>query len=514
MEADSKAKVLLLQFDSNNNHIDMGESHVMNFFKRAFWSMKSKKGKTLLQLFVFTMICVLVLTGLTIQSAATKSSELAREQLGGSVTLKADRENMMKQQQKSGERQRFESTPVSIKSAEKIAKLDYVKSYNFISSTSALAGNFDPIESGDEDSSSDTSDSNSSRQSVGPGGNEQGGRQMIQADVSIEGVTSTSLVDDFSDGTSNITKGRALTEDDVNKKVAVIEKTLAEENDLKVGDTIKLKASTNEDTTINLKIVGIYKTTSSGDNHAQNFAFLNPYNKIYTPYTAASALKGDDYKNAIDEAVYNMDDASNIDTFIAAAKKTGIDLDTFTLDANDQLYQQMVGPIENVASFSKNVVYLVTIAGAVILGLIVMMSIRERKYEMGVLMAIGEKRWKLIGQFLTEILMIAVLAVGISALTGSFIANQIGNQLLSQQLEQTSNSQSASDMMGGGMPDGGFFGQSSAQVEAIDQLNIQVSFGDLMALGGIGLLIAVFATLLPSISVLRFHPKTILTKQE
>ncbi|MED1218356.1 ABC transporter permease [Bacillus paralicheniformis] len=479
----------------------------MNFFKRAFWSMKAKKGKTLLQLFVFTMICVLVLTGITIQSAAVKSSELAREQLGGSVTLKVDREKMMKEQQESGERKRFESTPVSVKSAEKLAGLDHVKSYNYISSTSALADNFDPIESGDEDSSASNSE-----QPAGPGGNEQGGRQMMQADVSIEGVTSTALVDEFSNGTSKITEGRALTKDDVNKKVAVIEETLAEENALKVGDTIKVKASSDEATTINLKIVGIYQTTSSGDNQAQNFAFLNPYNKIYTPYTAASALKGDDYKNAIDEAVYNMDDASNIDTFIAAAKKTGIDLDTFTLDANDQLYQQMVGPIENVASFSKNVVYLVTIAGAVILGLIVMMSIRERKYEMGVLMAIGEKRWKLIGQFLTEILMIAVLAIGISALTGSLIAGQIGNQLLSQQIEQTSAGQSAGGMMGLG--GGGFFGQRTAQVSAIDQLDIQVSFGNLMALGGIGLLIALFATLLPSISVLRLHPKTILTKQE
>ncbi|MFT0802616.1 ABC transporter permease [Bacillus swezeyi] len=487
----------------------------MNFFKRAFWSMKSKKGKTLLQLFVFTMICVLVLTGLTIQSAATKSGELAREQLGGSVTLQADREKMMKEQQESGDRQRFESTPVSVKSAETLANLDHVKSYNFISSTSALADNFDPIESGDEDSdtSSDSANSNSSQQTAGRGGSEQGGPQMMQADLSIEGVTSTSLVDDFSDGTSKITEGRALTEDDVNKKVAVIEETLAEENDLSIGDTIKVKASTDENTTIKLKIAGIYKTTSSGDNQAQNFAFLNPYNKIYTPYTAASALKGDDYKNAIDEAVYNMDDASNIDAFIAAAKKTGIDLDTFTLDANDQVYQQMAGPIENVASFSKNVVYLVTIAGAVILGLIVMMSIRERKYEMGVLMAIGEKRWKLIGQFLTEILMIAVLAVGISALTGNLIAGQIGNQLLSQQIEQSADSQSGSGLMGPG-DRGGFFGQSSAQVEVIDQLNIQVSLGDIMALGGIGLLIAIFATLLPSISVLRFHPKTILTKQE
>ncbi|SCA84296.1 hypothetical protein BGLY_0473 [Bacillus glycinifermentans] len=488
---------------------------IMNFFKRAFWSMKAKKGKTLLQLFVFTMICVLVLTGLTIQSAATKSGELAREQLGGSVTLKVDREKMMQKQQKSGEKQRFESTPVSVKSAKKLASLDHVKSYNFISSTSALAENFDPIETGSSDS--DSSDANSGQQSAGPGGNGQGGQKMMQADVSIEGVTSTSLVDDFSDGTSKITKGRALTNDDVNKKVAVIEKNLAEENDLTVGDTIKVKASTDENTTIKLKIVGIYKTTASGDNQAQNFSFLNPYNKIYTPYTAASALKGDNYKNAIDEAVYNMDDASNIDSFIAAAKKTGIDLDTFTLDANDQLYQQMVGPIENVASFSKNVVYLVTIAGAVILGLIVMMSIRERKYEMGVLMAIGEKRWKLIGQFLTEILMIASIAVALSALTGNFIAGQIGNQLLAQQLEQSSDTQTASGMTGpgSGMPGGGgLFGQSPAQAEAIDQLNIQVSVGDLMALGGIGLLIAVFATLLPSISVLRFHPKTILTKHE
>lgn len=73
--------------------------------------MKAKKGKTLLQLFVFTMICVLVLTGITIQSAAVKSSELAREQLGGSVTLKVDREKMMKEQQDSGDRKSLNRPP-------------------------------------------------------------------------------------------------------------------------------------------------------------------------------------------------------------------------------------------------------------------------------------------------------------------------------------------------------------------------------------------------------------------
>ncbi|MHA6487778.1 ABC transporter permease [Bacillus cabrialesii] len=487
----------------------------MNFIKRAFWNMKAKKGKTLLQLFVFTVICVFVLSGLTIQSAAQKSSELARQELGGSVTLQVDRQKQMEKQQDSGEKRSFESTPIKVSDANKLAALDHVKSYNYITSASANAGNFDAIESS---SSSDSSSSSSSTNTKNSQGGGQGGPQMVQADLSIEGVISTALVDDFSDGDSKITDGRAITKSDVGKKVTVINETLAEENDLSVGDSITIESATNEDTTVKLKIVGIYKTTSSGDDQAQNFSFLNPYNKLYTPYTATAALKGDDYKNTIDSAVYYMDDAKNMDTFVKAAKKTSIDFDTYTLNTNDQLYQQMVGPIENVASFSKNVVYLVSAAGAVILGLIVMMSIRERKYEMGVLMAIGEKRWKLIGQFLAEILIVAVIAIGLASVTGNLVANQLGNQLLSQQVssstDSTQNASAQSGQMPGGGMGGGMFGHSSANTNVIDSLNVAVSMNDMLVLGGIGILIAIIATLLPSISVLRLHPKTILTKQE
>lgn len=486
----------------------------MNFIKRAFWNMKAKKGKTLLQLFVFTVICVFVLSGLAIQSAAQKSSELARQELGGSVTLQVDRQKQMEKQQDSGEKRSFESTPIKVSDANKLAALDHVKSYNYTTSASANAGNFDAIESSSSSDSSSSSSSSNAKNSQGGG---QGGPQMVQADLSIEGVTSTALVDDFSDGDSKITDGRAITKSDVGKNVTVINETLAVENDVSVGDSITIESATDEDTTVKLKVVGIYKTTSSGDDQAQNFSFLNPYNKLYTPYTATAALKGDDYKNTIDSAVYYMDDAKNMDTFVKAAKKTSIDFDTYTLNTNDQLYQQMVGPIENVASFSKNVVYLVSVAGAVILGLIVMMSIRERKYEMGVLMAIGEKRWKLIGQFLTEILIVAVIAIGLASVTGNLVANQLGNQLLSQQISSSTDStQTASGQMpgGGGGMGGKMFGHSSSNVDVIDSLNVAVSMNDMLILGGIGILIAIIATLLPSISVLRLHPKTILTKQE
>ncbi|AKL85495.1 YclI [Bacillus atrophaeus UCMB-5137] len=125
--------------------------------------------------------------------------------------------------------------------------------------------------------------------------------------------------------------------------------------------------------------------------------------------------------------------------------------------------------------------------------------------------------------FLTEVLIVAVIAIGIASVTGSLIANQLGNQLLSQQISSsTDTAQTASSSQGGGhmpggggsMRGGGMFGQSSSSADVIDSLNVAVSMNELLLLGGIGILIAVIATLLPSISVLRLHPKTILTKQE
>lgn len=144
---------------------------------------------------------------------------------------------------------------------------------------------------------------------------------MISADISIEGVLSTALLDDFTGGSSKITDGRAITKTDADAKVAVINETLADQNKLKVGGSITVSSAADDSVKTKLKIVGIYKTTSSGDDQAQHFSFLNPDNKIYTPYTAAAALKGSDNKNKISSAVYYMDDAKYIDSFVAAAKK-------------------------------------------------------------------------------------------------------------------------------------------------------------------------------------------------
>ncbi|TYV29227.1 ABC transporter permease [Listeria monocytogenes] len=501
----------------------------MNFFKRAWLSMKARKGRSVLQLIIFTVVCVLILSGFTIQSAADKASELAREQLGGTVTLTVDREKQMQAMRDEAassdsssteSKPQFESSPIDVSDANELAKLNHVASYNYYSSTQALASGFDPIESsGDTSSSSD--ETSTTTETQGPGGG-QGGPQMVDADLSISGLLDSATSTDFEAGTSELISGVAITSADKDKNVAMVEENLAKENDWKVGDSFTVTSS-DGNTKVTLKIVGIYKTTDSGSDMAQNFSFLNPYNKVYVPYTVANTIKGSDYKNTVDSAVYTMDDAANISAFEKEAKKVdSIVWDTFKLDANDTLYQQMIGPINSVASFSKNVVYIVSIAGALILGLLVMMQVRDRKYEMGVLLAIGEKRGKLIAQFFVEILIVALVSFGLAAASSHYVAQLAGNQLLAQQNSSTTETTTTSENRGpggsgqGGGPGG--FGQSVSNLtkntEQIKELDIQVTLEDMLKMGGIGIGIAFISVLLPAALVLRMNPKTILTKQE
>jgi putative ABC transport system permease protein len=341
---------------------------------------------------------------------------------------------------------------------------------------------------------------------------------MAQGDITIQGVTYTDSTTEFMDSTSTLVEGEHINEEDIGENVALIEQTLAEENDLSVGDTITVTNPSDDSNTVELIVKGIYSTTSTGSDQGRNFTALIPYNKVYVPYTTATTLKGTDYEGTIDSAIYYIDNPAELNSFVNQAQlESSIDFDTFKLDANDQLYQQMVGPIDNVASFSNNIVYLVSIAGAIILGLIIMMSIRERKYEMGVLLAIGEKRWKLVGQFIVEILLVAAISFGIATFSGNAVANQVSDQLLNQELETAEQTNTPASFGGRGTFGRGMAGVQAGQtqqVETIEDLDVSVTADDLGLLAIIGILIAILSSLLPTFSVVRLQPKAILSRQD
>jgi putative ABC transport system permease protein len=161
-------------------------------------------------------------------------------------------------------------------------------------------------------------------------------------------------------------------------------------------------------------------------------------------------------------------------------------------------------------------------AGVIILSLIVILSIRERKFEIGVLMSLGENKLKIIGQFFAELLIIMIVGVALSAVTGNFIGNSVGNQLLTQQ-NATQEEQQASNTpttrgtgegnRGGGMRMSGIGNPfaTQKQAEQIKSMNVKMTPKVILILGAMALGIVLVAIFVASIGILRMEPKTILT---
>ena len=466
----------------------------MNFIKRAFWSVSARKGRTLLQVFVFTAICVLVISGLSIRRATAEAVRLARQSLGSDVTLQLDAQALMERAQVDGDNRggpvaigELMQEPVALADVEFLQNSPYVLGYNVLSHTFALADDFDIIEA--------TAEVEGNLVIRGGG---------MDADVNLQGVLNSELANSFQTESTTLVAGRHFTAVDRDYGVVLIEQTLANENELVVGDTITISGHP-------LEIVGIYEATVTAGELALPLAAALPFNRLYTPYSVANALKG--LEATVDSATFFIDDPLNVDAFIEwATAESEIDFTTFALDANNQLYQQLTGPISNVASSSQQVVYLVSIAGSIILGLIVMLSIRERKHELGVLLAIGEGKARLVGQMVVELLVVAVFALGFSVLSGNFVAEQLGQQLLENQLATHSEAPPARGgrmLLMGGNP----LGMTTA-ANPITELDINLTAADFVTLAAIGIGVTLVATVVPALSVLRLQPKTILTKPD
>ncbi|MFY0521220.1 ABC transporter permease [Lysinibacillus sp. UGB7] len=472
----------------------------MNFIKRAFLSVKARMGKSLILFTVFLVVSNLVLAGFAIQNVSQKANDHARQTLGVDVSLRMDEEKLMENVAKQREENpngKIKHPELFADEADQVAKSPYVIDYNYLKSDMFVADDFTPI-NGDKDDEGVSG-------AVGGSGN------MKMPNTFIQGVRSSDLLQDFTDGTNEIIDGRPITSEDTNKKVALIEKQLAEQNELQVGDMLKIQ-SKDETSKVELEIIGIYKNSGITDFEANLPAMMHPSNKIYTIYDSMKEMsESNETGVSINEAIYYLNDPENIEDFKAEAMKTNIDFNLFKLDAHDALYQKMVGPIENIAATSKMIVYLVSIAGSIILGLIIMLTIKERRKELGILLAIGEKKRKLIGQLLVEVLCIAVLAFGISTITGETVSQKIGDSLLQQEVIATEDQQQESNNLGFSL---GMMNKQDKDVQPIDDIDVSITSQDVLNLGGLGLLIATLSTLLPALSILRLNPKEILLKDE
>ena len=497
-----------------------------NMLERSWLSTIRKPSRTIILIVIMFVMANMMLATIAIKSAVNESIKYAKESLGGEVYLQADMEALREQAMAemdtssgtSGTRQRvqIERPSITVDMAQEIADSEYVKDYTYSISASANANSYDLIET------EDSAMREQIREGFGGGGfpgmsSEDGESfQFSMGDTSIVGINSFAFISDVEAGNMKLADGEIFDENTENGVMISVD--LADENDLSVGDEIKLTPIDDDETEITLKIVGTFDNTT--DNYDPN--------TIYTNVETAAEFMGGSEDLGVQSVKYYLVNAEDKDAFVAQAlaKYPTLESDGFTLDIDTSAYDQMVGPIESVGSFATTIMWVVIIASVVIITLIVTINVKDRRYEMGVLMSLGARKRNILGQVLIELVIVATVGFIISVPTGTVVAKVMGNGLLDSQLtmneEQTGQNfgrgQNAGipSMGGGNMGGRNMPGMNNANsdVEAIDEIDVSASVADYAILFAAGYAIIILALIIPSVNVLRYEPKTILSGKE
>ncbi|MYY13705.1 FtsX-like permease family protein [Streptomyces sp. SID4919] len=478
----------------------------MNLFKRAWWRLWCHPGKTVMLVGLFSVICTLVLSGFLIRSAAARASTDAKSSVGAVATMQLDL-NAYLEAGKGGEGggpgeaagRLGADADMRRVLVDKLCGSPVVAGCNY--TKDGVAGPTDQVKV---------------HQPVPPPPGQSDELDFFKAD----GVRDLRAAKDFRNGDSKMVSGSGITPDSRSDMV-VIEERVAKANRLKVGDRVELNANIQKPdgglTTrkTGFVVVGVYRN-STADPRTYVSPMQAPSNQIYVSADGATRLDGRKVGadgGYVRSATFTLRDPGDLDRLREDAEAAGLDPGIYPLSVNDKQYKTLVGPIGRTADFASLTVWLVAVAGTVILALIIASNLRERRKEMGILLSLGEKKPKLLGQHLAEVGACAVLAIGFAAAGSQFIAQGVGDRLLSGEVSSARNSaadeapgQLLTDTTGGGLK------EDTGKVEPIDAIEIELGAGDIGAVGATGLGIAALATIVPGIRVLRLHPRDILTK--
>ncbi|MFF2845330.1 ABC transporter permease [Streptomyces sp. NPDC058001] len=464
----------------------------MNFVKRAGLSLWARKGKTLITLCTFLVISVMVLAGALINGATARAEREAKRSVGAEVTLEMDLDQL------GGAGGGLQAPQIDAATVDKLGELPQVQKYTYsMWDRGILKGGTELVTEGVPGT-------------MGPGG------------TATVGVLDSALLPDFRSGKFTLLSGKHLTATDTDtdtdkgKKRLLIEERLAEKNGLKVGDKITLSGNDGK-ATADFTVAGVYRDPRPSSEPEPEYG-VNPANMLYASVGAFAALgSAADGPLRVGKATFLLDDPDDLGAFKKQAEQVaGSALDGFELGVNDKAVQQMTGPLHSIRTTATVAMWLIGLAGAAVLALLVNLAVKQRRREYGVLLAMGEGKGKLVVQQALEIVVVAALAIGLSSLFTESLTQSAGQSLLGQ---EAASARKKLDSWQAPPPGSTGIDQGSdpndkpvENADPIDRITVRLDPSDLAMVGGVGLGIALLATAVPAASVLRLSPRSILTK--
>ena len=329
----------------------------------------------------------------------------------------------------------------------------------------------------------------------------------LTGDFELDGYSSYDAMTEFKNGDFRIESGEMISS--FEELECVINSELATLNELNVGDTIKL-VNPNNKKEYEFKIVGIYKDNTNQED-VQNM-YSSSANKIITGDKVIEKLVSEDEKLVTNiTPSFIIKDEKSIELFENEVKSKGLN-EYYSITTNIEELKNATKSISNVSNFATTFLVITLIISGIVLFVINMINIRERKYEIGVFRTIGLSKFKLSLQFICELLIITIIFLTIGMTAGAFASKPVGNKLLENEIVEMNNSNNEVDRNFGRQNMEIRFNRG-VQLKQIDSINAVVDYKVIIELFGIGILLTFISSIASMISIQRFSPLTILKER-
>ena len=449
----------------------------MGSFKRAVLYITRKKKKSILMFFILFCIATAVLSGISIK----KATSIARQNSSKETANTFEIQNNLATN--------FTGTmPESL--VNKVSKVNGIKNYD--ASVQGIGIVFKQL------------------QNVEPKNNTvQYTDKQYKNLFPVEAHKFTEYDTKFMSKSFRLVEGRHLVEGDKNK--VLVHKALAEKNNLKVGDRIigtkdslDYNASKDAPSEYDLEIVGIFESQNT-DRMGSKLEI--PENLILSDMNTLNALYGYSKGNSqYTSAVFNTN--KNVDDVISDVNKIQENWSLYNISKSDDTFLALSKSFDSLEKIVNMLLIGSIIVGIIVLSLVLAFWIQGRIHETGILLSIGVGKFKIISQYIIELLLISVLAFGTSYFSSKMISQNIGDAMVSQASKQAV--QEVQQGFGGMSL--GYDANTSLATQTVDGIDVDVSLKEVLYVYAIGATIIISSVMISSSSIIRLKPKEILSK--
>ena len=507
----------------------------MYILKNALISIKRNKGRNILIAIIITAIAASLTIALSIISSANTIVNAYENKYDYESTIEMNRNSVIKNltteaNSQSEKISKFSEVPIlTIEEVENYGDSKYLKSYYYTYSVGVNANNLEEATDKLEKTTTTTTTTRKPIPSRGDRREQSKGSEgysetkttkktevitnpnALNGAFTLVGYNTYESMKEFIEGSYVITLG--IVSDDFTSNFCVINEELASINNLNVGDTITVVNPNNSKLTYELIISGIFKDNDEENNSYS--MYTNSVNKIITNANFVKKLTADDTSlKYVINPTYILVDKNNAEEFKNEIVNKGLS-EFYQVTNNIDSIEKQTEPISNVKTFAITFLLITLIIGIIVLLVINMINVRERKYEIGVLRTIGMSKIKVISQFVLELMIVSSVGLLLGGGIGAYTSVPVANKLLEQEISsQKSESKDIRKNFGD------FENKSSnvkingiSNINQVSEINAAVNIKVLVKLLLIGLFLTIISSLSAMVSIAGFSPLTILKER-